>query len=241
MKIPSLNDPEVFDFAANAKLSNELKRLLLLISRAYDPKMKLAIGGGIAVRDTGWGRHTDDVDIFARPVSAKRLVKGLAAQGVKTFWITDAHAVAYLDEDNAESLAAGEAPSVRVDILSTVTEPEASAIRTAVAPRVLGVPMKVFRADHLAAIKFLAGRPLDLIDFDEIIRLGADVERVRYIVASVDESRVAALMARARKALAPSSRGVRDGGEGRYLDRDALQRVWKTLHAAQGEHARRAS
>lgn len=223
MGIPPLDDPAVTECSAKIGLPVRVARLLLLVGRAHDAKMKAAIGGGVALTDAGWRRMTDDLDVFARPVSAKRLVRALAAMGARTFWITDAHAVAYLDEDNAEELARNEAPSVRVDILSTITEPEASAIRTAVPPRVLGVPMPVFRMDHLAAIKFLAGRPQDLVDFDHLVALGVDIDRVRFIVAGADESRVAAMMARVRRARAP--KGVREKG-GRFLDAEALQRAW---------------
>ena len=59
-----------------------------------------------------------------------------------TAWVSDSHAVAWLDEDNAAPLAAGEAPSVRVNVLSTITETEVSAIRTAIVSQRLGVPLK---------------------------------------------------------------------------------------------------
>ncbi len=231
MSIPPLDDREVLALAHRAGLPDALARLVLLVSQSVDEKMRLAIGGGIAVHDTGWERYTKDLDVFARPVSARRLVKALAARGVKTFWITDSHAVAWLDEDNAASIAAGEAPSVRVDVLSTITEPEASAIRTAIEPKRLGIPLKVFRPDHLAAIKYLAGRPKDLLDFDEIVLRGVDVERVRYLVSTADESKVAAMMSRVRKLKKPSS-GVRDGGS-RYLDRDGFERAFAAALAAE--------
>jgi hypothetical protein len=231
MTIPALDDREVLALANLAGLPNGLARLLLLVSRSIDAKMKLAIGGALAARDAGWRRHTDDVDVFARPVSARRLVKALRAHGVKTFWITDSHAVAWLDEDNAASLAAGEAPSVRVDVLSTVTEPEASAIRTAIAPKRLGVPIRVFHPDHLAAIKYLAGRPKDLLDFDELIVRGVDVERVRYLVATADPSKAPAMMARVRKLTKPS-RGLRDKVSP-YLDREAFERAFAAALAAE--------
>jgi hypothetical protein len=227
MPIPSLDDRAVLELAKHSDLYPRLARLVLLVAGALDPKMRLAVGGAVAAYDAGWQRHTQDLDIFARPVSARRLVKRLAAQGALTFWITDAHAVVYLAEDNAEALAAHESPSIRVDVLSTVTEPEAGAIRTAVPAKRLGVAIKVFRADHLAAIKYIAGRPLDLVDFDELILRGADVERVRYLVALYEPKRVAAMMARVRKLQKPPS-GVRDGGAmaGRYLGREEFRRAF---------------
>lgn len=231
MAIPPLADRDVLALANRVGLPNGLARLLLLVTRSVDTKMQLAIGGGIAVHDAGWDRFTKDLDVFARPVSARRLVKALAAQGVMTAWVSDSHAVAWLDEDNAAPLAAGEAPSVRVDVLSTVTEPEVSAIRTAIVSQRLGVSLKVFRPDHLAAIKYLAGRPKDLLDFDEIVLRGVDVERVRYLVSTVDDSKVAAMMSRVRKLKKPSS-GVRDGGS-RYLDRDGFERAFAAALAAE--------
>lgn len=221
MGIPPLDAPEVQQLSIREAIQPQLARLLLLVAAATDAKMQLAIGGAVAARDAGWRRYTDDLDVFARPASAKRLLKALAAAGMKTLWITDAHGVAWLAEDNPTK---AEAPSVRVDVLSTVTEPEASAIRTAVPPRSLGVPVKVFRPDHLAAIKFLAGRPQDLVDFDELMRRGVDLERVRPIVASSDESRVAAVTSRARRALKPP--GLRES-RAPYLSRAALDEAWK--------------
>jgi hypothetical protein len=100
----------------------------------------------------------------------------------------------------------------------------------AIPARSLGVEAKVFRADYLAAIKFLAARPLDLIDFDELMRLGTDVERVKFLVATSDDSRVPALIARIRKA-ARKPKGVRDNASARYLDRDALDAAWKASEA----------
>jgi len=219
--IPTLDDPAVFAIAKRGTLHLPLARLVLLVERAFDDKMKLAIGGAVAVRDAGYGRYTDDLDVFARPVSAKRLVKGLAAQGMKVHWVSDAHAIAWLDEDNEAALQASEAPEIRIDVLSTITEPEADAIRTAVASNTLGVPMKVFRPDYLAAIKFLAGRPQDLLDFDELMRLGTDLERVRYLVGTVDESKVAAVAARIRKMKKIWGVGDRRGV---YLARDEFER-----------------
>ena len=230
MPVPAIDDREVLALANRAGLTNALARLMLLVSRCLDAKMQLALGGAVAARDAGWGRHTDDLDVFARPVSARRLVKALAAQGAKTFWITDSHAVAWLDEDNAATVATGEAPAVRVDVLSTVTEPEASAIRTAIPAQRLGVPLRVFHPDHLAAIKFLAGRPKDLLDFDELVHLGVDTARVRYLVATADDTRVAALMARGRRLKTP--RGVRDGSA-KYLDREGFARAFAAALAAQ--------
>ena len=236
MGIPPLHG-EVFDLSIRVGVAPQLARLMLLASRGLDAKMQLAIGGALAVRDAGWGRHTDDLDIFARPVSAKRLVKALAKQGAKTHWITDSHAVVWLDEDNAASIAAGEAPSVRIDVLSTVTEPEVSAIRTAIPARRLGVPLKVFHPDHLAAIKYLAGRPKDLLDFDELILRGVDVERVRYLVSIADEAQVSAMMVRIRKLKKPSS-GVRDG-RAQYLDREGFERAFAAAVAAERASAPR--
>lgn len=224
MGIPTLDDERVIALAQRETLPLQLSRLLVLVGQATDAKMKLAIGGAVAARDAGWRRHTDDLDVFARPVSAKRLTRALREAGMKTFWITGSHSVAWLDEDNAEAVAAGESPSVRIDILSTVTEPEASAIRTAVPARTLGVPVKVFRPDHLAAIKFLAGRPQDLVDFDALVRLGVDLDRVRLIVAAADEPRVAAMMARARRALKPT--GLRDR-QALWLSGPALDAAWR--------------
>jgi hypothetical protein len=229
MGIPALDDPEVVATAVRCDLPPKLARLLLLVTRAVDDKMKLAVGGGVAVIDAGYQRFTKDLDVFARPVSSKRLVRRLAAEGLKVHWITDAHAIAWLDEDNRELLEAREAPEVRVDVLSTITEPEASAIRTAVTPRSLGVPMKVFRPDHLAAIKFLAGRPQDLLDFDELIRRGVDLERVRYLVGTYDESKVAAVTARVRKM--KKLWGLADP-RGVYLARDEFERRLAAAAAA---------
>ncbi len=228
MGIPSLDSPEVQRLSIREAIQPQLARLLLLVGGVTDAKMKLAIGGAVAARDAGWRRYTDDLDVFARPVSAKRLVRALAAEGMKTFWITDSHGVAWLEEDNAATTAKGEAPAVRIDVVSTITELEARAIRTAVEARTLGVPVKVFRPDHLAAIKFLAGRPLDLIDFDELIRLGVDLERVRFIVATADETQVAAVMSRGRRALKPP--GVREK-QVPYLGRAALDEAWKATAA----------
>lgn len=224
MGIPPLDAPEVQQLSIREAIQPQLARLLLLVAGAADAKMKLAIGGAVAAHDAGWQRYTRDLDVFARPVSAKRLLRALAAAGMKTFWITESHGVAWIEEDNVAAVAAGEAPSDRVDVRSTVTEPEASAIRTAVPPRSLGVPVKVFRPDHLAAIKFLAGRPQDLIDFDELIRRGVDLERVRLIVASADETRLAAVTARGRRALKPP--GLRELSAP-YLGRAALDAAWK--------------
>ena len=93
----------------------------------------------------------------------------------------------------------------------------------------LGGPIKVFRPDHLAAIKFLAGRPQDLVDFDELIRRGVDLERVRYLVGTYDESQVAAVTARVRKM--KKLWGLADP-RGVYLARDEFERRLAAAAAA---------
>jgi hypothetical protein len=229
MSIPALTDPEVTSYAARTALPLQLARILVLVARVVDEDMKLAIGGAVAACDAGRKRYTDDLDVFARPVSARKLVRGLREQGMETFWVTEAHGIAYIPEDNVEAIAAKEFPPIRVDVLSTITEPEASAIRTAISPRMLGLPLKVFRPDHLTAIKFLAGRPQDLVDFDELIRLGVDVKSVHYLVSTAEPSKGAAMMARARKALKPQ--GLRDK-TGVYLTRDGVKEAWARTYEA---------
>ncbi len=232
MRIPSLTDRAVLELENRSTLNNRVARLVVLVSRVTQPRMQLAIGGAVAGVDAGWRRNTVDLDVFARPTSAKRLVKSLAAVGMRTFWITDAHAVAWLREDNENEIAAGESPSIRIDVLSTLSEPEASAIRTAVKPRALGVPVKVFRPDYLTAIKFLAARPLDLVDFDELILLGVDPERVRYLVATADASRSAAVASRIRKLLKPPS-GVAES-RSPYLSRHGFHQAFAAAMARSG-------
>ncbi len=225
MAIPPLDDAAVFALAKRAHMSNQVARLLLMVSRVVNPRMQLAVGGAVAVGDAGFVRLTEDLGVFARPAGARRLIGSLRAEGFTTFWIADSHGVAYLPEDNETRVKAHDLPTVRIDVLSTVTEPEASAIRTAIVPKTLGVGVRVFRPDHLAAIKFLAGRPKDLMDFDELILLGVDTEQVRYVVSTSDASRVAALMSRIRK-LRKAPSGVRDGNA-RYLSRDEMQAAFR--------------
>ncbi len=223
MGIPNLDAPSVIAIALKGGLALTVARLLEIASLVTPPRASVAVGGGAALPDGGWRRHTDDLDLFARPAAAKRLVRAFRDLGMKTFWITEAHAVAWLDEDNADAIARGESPTVRIDILSTVTEPEASAIRTAVPSKRLGVNLKVFRSDYLAAIKFLAGRPQDLVDFDRLVQAGVDVERVKYIVATADDTRTPALLARIEGARKPFS-GLRETG---WLDEAALREAWR--------------
>jgi hypothetical protein len=229
MRIPRIDSPEVNAIAADSNLPIRVARLLLLVIRASTDAKRWAIGGAVALRANGHGRYTDDVDVFATEVSARKIVKGLRSAGVEIRWLGDYHAIAFLEEDNLEDLAAGETPKVRIDVLATLEEPEAGAIRTAVRASKLGVDAKVFRADYLAAIKFLAGRPQDLLDFDELMRLGTDVERVRYLVATSDGDRMPALMARIRK-LQAKPKGVRDRAS-RYLSRDEIRAAWKASEA----------
>jgi hypothetical protein len=229
MGVPALEDPVVVGLAIRARLPLSLARRLCLVAGAFDEAMKLALGGTVAVMDARAKAYSNDLLVYARPVSAKRLVKGLAAQGMKVRWVTDAHAIAWLDEDNEELLLARKAPEIRIDVRGTITELEADAIRTAVAPNTLGVPMKVVRPDYLAAIKFVAGRPQDLLDFDEIMRRGTDLDRVRYLVGTVDESKVAAVTVRVRKMKKIWGVGDRRGV---YLARDEFERRLAAAAAA---------
>jgi hypothetical protein len=230
MGIPRLDSPQIVRLSGEARVQPQLARLLLLLAGAASRAKRWAIGGGVAVRDAGYRRYTEDLDVFATEVSARKIVKGLRAEGVEIRWLGDYHAIAFLEEDNRDELAAKQTPTIRIDVLATLEEPEAGAIRTAVPARTLGVEAKVFRADYLAAIKFLAGRPQDLLDFDELMRLGTDVDRVKYLVSTSDDSKVPALLARIR-AQREKPKGVRDGAAARYLDRDALDAAWKASEA----------
>lgn len=149
------------------------------------------MGGGIAVNANGFPRSTLDVDVFARPTTARALARALADAGLTVETVAPSHMIAYFPGDNPRADVTG-LPPHRVDILATVTEPEVSAIRTAVLTNHAGLMLPLMQRDVLVAIKFMAGRPRDLGDAGELILDGrVNIEKARYLIAVSDGDRAA--------------------------------------------------
>ncbi len=206
---PTAVDADLIERASRSYLSIPVLRLLRVLAAIVRPRMAYAVGGGIAVGVAGFVRATRDVDVFARPFAAKQITRSLRAAGLTIKGLTDAHIIAYFQDDNRESLDRREMPETRIDLLVTVTEPESTAIRTGQPQELAGLTLVFMRPNELATLKFLAGRPQDLVDLDALVLSGAvDVEKVKYLIAvSENDEAAVRFAARVHEIRRPASKG----------------------------------
>lgn len=148
-------------------LSDDLKDLLRLLNRHH---VDYAVCGGYAVGFHGFVRMTMGVDLLVRPdpENARRLMAALTEFGFGNAGIPPE---AFLKEGTAVTL--GAAPN-QVDLLTSMGggNPLADVFARAESAAVEGIPVRFVSRDDLIAAKRAAGRPKDLIDADELERLG---------------------------------------------------------------------
>jgi hypothetical protein len=178
---------------------------------------------------------TFDVDLFARPTAARRVEASLRAAGLTVEGLRSAHLIAYFPEDNRLWLDQGQPPEFRIDLLVTVTEPEATAIQTAQPAELAGIQAAFVRPDELTALKFLAGRPQDLADVEALLGTGrVSVERVRYLLSTTHGS------AAALRFVALAHKAPRLGDSPRYLSRTQLRELFARRQRGTGDPPGRA-
>lgn len=150
-----------------------------------------ALVGGLAVAVRSEPRTTRDVDVAVSvdgDTEAEQLARDLMGKGYLT------HAA--LEQTDAERLATMRLMSPKEDVATIVDllfassgierEIVAEATREPVLP---GLILPVARLGHLLALKALAGRPLDLADFGNLLLRANDdeVDRARFAIDLIRE------------------------------------------------------
>jgi hypothetical protein len=136
---------------------------------------RYAVVGGLALQ--GWGRvrQTKDVDLLVQ-VAGKTPEEILAA-GRSLGFVPDpkhptvtlgrATVVRFIREEPRYGL------SIRVDLLLAVDPFHAGVIERAALRTVLGLTIPLASCEDLVMMKLAAGRPIDLVDADELLAVNA--------------------------------------------------------------------
>ncbi len=132
-----------------------------------------AVLGGIAVDLYAGPRLTLDVDVVVSlpRVAWPGLLDRLASRGFLPSTPdrpgrTQADVLEELRTDSMTALWRG---SVRLDLLEADDPLHAEALRRKTSVRAFNVDIPVVRAEHLLLTKWIAGRPKDLIDVDQVL------------------------------------------------------------------------
>ncbi|HZU84669.1 MAG TPA: hypothetical protein VE987_17185 [Polyangiaceae bacterium] len=142
--------------------------LRLMVKVMKGAKVKMGIGGGIAVAAHGFRRDTVDVDAFFHYGDRQKVLRALrtVAPDFAVEPIADSHWIA---------VAPDAAPDERIDLMFATGDPEESAIELAEMKRYKGVDAPMFPVDLLVACKYLADRedPKDWLDIYALHQRGA--------------------------------------------------------------------
>ncbi len=143
--------------------------MLQLITRvAQKARVKMAIGGGIAIQTYGYKRETSDVDAFFHYKDRLKVLRALQ-QMAKDYVIEE------LDQSHWVAIPIGSPPDERIDLLFASGDPEESSIELAEKRSYNGVVAPVFPIDLLIISKFLAEREdaKDWLDIYTLYKRGA--------------------------------------------------------------------
>jgi hypothetical protein len=145
----------------------EMLQFILEIARKA--RVKVAIGGGIAVNSHGYRRDTADVDAFFHLPDQHKVLRQLNDQLGDNFVLEE------FDPSHWIVAAVGASPDERINLLFAAGDPEESAIEMATTKKYHGIETPVFPIDMLVISKFLAERDdaKDSLDIYELHRKGA--------------------------------------------------------------------
>ncbi len=150
------------------------KMLRLVVDVAKQAKVKMAIGGGVAIAARGYRRDTMDVDAFFHYEDQQKVLRALNVLAAD-------YALEKLDPSHWIAVPPGAEPDERIDLLFASGDPEESAIEMATKADCLGVVAPTFTTEWLVVSKFLAerGEAKDVLDIWALYQRGAfDVKDV---------------------------------------------------------------
>ena len=156
-----------------ATLKQQMVRLVLAVARKA--KVKMAIGGGIAVASRGYVRETRDVDAFFHEKDRQKVLRALTQ--LASDWKVEA-----FDRSHWVAIPPGARTiEERIDFLFAEGDPEESAIEMASSADYEGQDIPAFTTDWIVVSKFLATRdePKDALDILALYQRGGfDVKDV---------------------------------------------------------------
>lgn len=145
-----------------------LDMLRLIVKAAKKARVKMGIGGGVAVAAHGFRRNSDDVDAFFHYKDKQKVLRALRQLAPEYVIepVNEAHWVAAPDDAYADE---------RIDLMFATGDPEESAIQMAKTKRYKQVPAPMFPVDMLIVTKYLADRDdgKDWLDIYSLYQRGA--------------------------------------------------------------------
>lgn len=170
----------------------EMLRLVLAVAKRA--KVKVAIGGGVAVAARGYRRDTMDVDAFFHYEDQQKVLRALNV-------LAGDFRLEKLDSSHWIAVPPGAEPDERIDFLFATGDPEESAIEMATTADCRGVPAPTFTTEWLVVTKFLTerGDAKDMLDIWALHQRGAFdvkdiVKRLRQMGLSEDARKFPALI-----------------------------------------------
>ena len=145
--------------------SDDMRELLLLFEKY---QVKYAVCGGFAVAHYGFIRATMDFDLLVSPDSENA---GKIMQALRDFGFGDSgiSKEAFLNAGSAVTL--GSQPN-QIDLLTSMnSHSTAQIISRANTVEMKGLPVKMVSYEDLLSAKLEAGRPKDLIDYNELKKI----------------------------------------------------------------------
>ena len=145
--------------------SDDMKELLSLFGKY---QVEYAVCGGFAVAHYGFIRATMDFDLLVSPgrVNAERIMQALRDFGFGDSGISKE---AFLNPGTAVTL--GAQPN-QIDLLTSMSSHSTEQIISrAKNVKIKNIPVKMVSYEDLLAAKLEAGRPKDLIDYEELKKI----------------------------------------------------------------------
>jgi hypothetical protein len=142
---------EVHRFGARAGESIKARMLRLVLAVAKKAKVKMAIGGGIAVASRGYRRDTMDVDAFFHEEDRQKVIRA-------TRQLVEDYEIESLDVSHWIVVPPDAEVDERIDLLFTNSDPEESAIEMATRAVYQGIAAPMFTVEWIVVSKFLAER-----------------------------------------------------------------------------------
>jgi hypothetical protein len=140
----------------------------VIVAAAKRARVKMGIGGGIAVAAHGYRRDTVDVDAFFHYEDRQKVVRALRQ-------VASSYEIEPITNDHWIAVPPGAEPDERIDLMFATGDPEESAIEMAKVKKCRGVNAPVFSVVWLVVAKFLADRnsPIDWADIYTLYQRGA--------------------------------------------------------------------
>lgn len=146
----------------------KVRMVRLVKAIAKKAKVKVAIGGGVAVASRGYRRDTMDVDAFFHYADKQKVLRALNQ-------LAPEYTVESLNEAHWIAVPPDAEEDEKIDLLFSTGDPEESAIEMATVSRYQGTDAPTFTVEWIVVSKFLAEREdaKDALDIWALYQRGA--------------------------------------------------------------------